>query len=317
MTNKEVYINFCSIEKEIPIFLQPWWLDAVCNDNWDVVLVQKGQHIHAAMPYSLSHNGRYSMQPMLTQFLGPYIKYPDDQKYATRLSFEKKTMEQLINSLPNFAYFKQNFSPTFVNWLPFYWNGFKQTTRYTYIISKLFDSASVWREMAGSIRRNIQKAKKELTVSLSEDIEIFYALNKKTFERQEKKIPYPFDLVRAIDTACLEHGVRKIYMAYDSEGQLHAAIYVVFDSNTAYYLMGGSDPELRSGGATALLMWTAIQDALQMNLDFNFEGSMIKPIERYFSSFGSVQQQFFTIEKDQRSLPVKFLSCLYRSIKEK
>ncbi|MFO7863909.1 MAG: GNAT family N-acetyltransferase [Salinivirgaceae bacterium] len=297
--------------------MQPWWLNAVCYDNWDVTLAKKGQQIHAAMPYCLSHNGRYSMQPKLTQFLGPYIKYPEDQKYATRLSFEKKTMEQLIQGLPNLAFFKQNFSPTIVNWLPFYWTGFNQTTRYTYIISKLFDSDTVWSEMAGSIRRNIQKAKKMVTVSLSNDIETFYALNKKTFSRQAKKIPYTFALVKAIDTACVENRARKIYMAHDSNGQLHAAIYMVYDSTTAYYLMGGSDPELRSGGTMALLMWNAIQDALQMSLDFNFEGSMIEPIERYFRSFGSVQQQYFTIEKDQRSFPIKFLSCVNKIIRKK
>lgn len=317
MTNKELYRKFCRVEKKIPIFSQHWWLDAVSNDSWDVALVKKGEHIHASMPYSLTHKGRFSIQPKLTQFLGPYIKYPEDQKYATRLSFEKKIMEQLILQLPKFSYFKHNFSPNIVNWLPFYWNGYSQTTRYTYVIPKNRDSETVWHDMEGSIRRNIQKAKKNLTISQSDDIELFFSMNEKTFDRQKKNIPYTLELVKRIDKACVENNARKIYLARDSEGRLHATIYVIYDSTTAYYLMGGSEPALRSGGATSLLMWQAIQDALEMQLDFNFEGSMIKPIERYFSSFGSIQQQIFNIEKDKRCLPVKLLSCLYRTIMKK
>ena len=52
MTNKEQYEEFCKVEKNIPIFSQDWWLDAVCgSDNWNVALVEKGGHIMASMPY--------------------------------------------------------------------------------------------------------------------------------------------------------------------------------------------------------------------------------------------------------------------------
>ena len=47
MTNKEKYYTFCDIEKTIPIFSQAWWLDAVCGDDWDVCLVEKGNEIYA------------------------------------------------------------------------------------------------------------------------------------------------------------------------------------------------------------------------------------------------------------------------------
>ena len=312
MTNKDLYQKFCANEKYIPIFMQPWWLKAVCGDYWDVALVVKGDHIHAVLPYSISNKGRYSLQPKLTQFLGPYIKYPPDQKYTTKLSYEKKIMEELILALPKFTYFKHNFSPKIDNWLPFYWSGYKQTTRYSYIIPKSYNSDDVWREMAGNIRRNIQKAEKVLTVYDSDDIDLFYKLNKNIFERQSKKIPYSLSFVKSLDKACVANEARKIYMASDKSGKIHASIYVVFDNTTVYYLMGGSDNELRTGGGTSLLMWHAIQDALDMDLDFNFEGSMIQPIERYFSSFGSMQQQLFTIEKDNRFLLQKLLSSIYQ-----
>lgn len=41
-------------------------------------------------------------------------------------------MNYFIDNLPKFDYFNMNFHYSITNWLPFYWRGFKQTTRYTY-----------------------------------------------------------------------------------------------------------------------------------------------------------------------------------------
>lgn len=43
MGNKSKYRNLCAVEKNIPIFSQDWWLDAVCGEeNWDVIIIEKG-----------------------------------------------------------------------------------------------------------------------------------------------------------------------------------------------------------------------------------------------------------------------------------
>ena len=54
MNTKKKYRKFCKTQSSIPIFSKDWWLDAVCGeDNWDVVLVEKGEEISASMPYYL------------------------------------------------------------------------------------------------------------------------------------------------------------------------------------------------------------------------------------------------------------------------
>ncbi|SVD38205.1 uncharacterized protein METZ01_LOCUS391059, partial [marine metagenome] len=137
MTNKQKYYIFCETEENIPIFSQAWWLDAVCGTNWDVVLVENHGDIIASMPYHMKKKTGFNIitMPKLTQNMGPYIKYLDNQKYEKRLAFEKKVMFQLIDSLPKFDKFSQNFNYNITNWQPFYWKGFQQTTRYTYVIS--------------------------------------------------------------------------------------------------------------------------------------------------------------------------------------
>jgi len=67
------------------------------------------------------------------------------------------------------------------------------------------------------------------------------------------------------------------------------------DTSYAYYLLGGADPRLRSSGAQSLLFWEAIKLASRKNLKFDFEGSMIEPIERVFRAFGAVQVPYLQI----------------------
>ena len=86
-------------------------------------------------------------------------------------------------------------------------------------------------------------------------------------------------------------------IAEDSEGQRHAGIYIVWDENSVYYLMGGGDPLLRRSGATSLCMWEAILFAASLKKSFDFEGSMLEPVERFFRGFGADQIPYFSISR--------------------
>ena len=79
---------------------------------------------------------------------------------------------------------------------------------------------------------------------------------------------------------------------------------MVWDDYTAYYLIGGADPELRNSGASSLLLWEAIQFAAQVSRTFDFEGSMLKPVERFFRAFGAIQQPYMQVKK-YNSLPLR------------
>ena len=125
----------------------------------------------------------------------------------------------------------------------------------------------------------------------------FLNMNEMTFTRQGMSLPYSRELVARLDQTCAEHDCRKVFFAEDAEGRLHAAIYIVWDEKEAYYLMGGADPELRNSGATSLCMWEAIKFASTVTRKFNFEGSMIEPVERFFRAFGARQYPYFQISK--------------------
>lgn len=294
------YINFCKAEKGIPIFSTSWWLDAVCGkDKWDVVLVEKGGKIVASMPYyqNIIKGNIFMQMPLLTQTLGPYIIYPVKQKYEKRLAFEKEVMNSLLDALPDFDQFGQRFHYFITNWLPFYWTGFEQTTRYTYVLDLHDDLEYIFRNFGSNIKSDIRKAEKIVAIKETDDLQSFYNLIASTFSKQGKNVPYTVDVLTRIDKACVQNNCRKIFVAEDENGIAHAAAYIIWDHNSAYYLIGGRNTEIKNAGATSLVLWHAIQFASAITKNFDFEGSMLEPVERFFRAFGAKQVPYFSISR--------------------
>ena len=301
MTNKGIYSQFCQSEKTIPIFSKDWWLDTVCGEEgWEVILVKKGDKIVASMPYHM--HKRYGLKfvsmPKLTQTMGPWIR-PSNAKYAKRISDQKDLMLALIDKLPSFHSFSQNFSYSIINWLPFFWHGFEQTTLYTYVLEDLVVEDEIWRGLLPKIRTDIKKAQNRFHLQIRTDLDIerFLDIIEVTFERQSKTMPYSREFVKKLDSTCERHNARKIFFAVDRDERIHAVAYIVWDSNSAYYLMGGADPALRNSGASSLCLMEAIKFASTVTQAFDFEGSMIESVERFFRAFGGVQKSYFNITK--------------------
>tara|TARA_B100001121_G_scaffold262268_1_gene242553 strand:- start:605 stop:1546 length:942 start_codon:yes stop_codon:yes gene_type:complete len=304
MTNKEKYKHFC-LKAPIPIFSQDWWLDSVCiNGEWDVALIEKGGVVVASMPYYIKKKGPFKLitMPPLTQTMGPYIKYPEGQKYAKKLAYEKELMTNLIDQLPNVDYFCQNFHSTITNWLPFYWRGFEQSTRYTYVLK---NTSFEMNSFQSNIKTDIKKALKMVEIQSVDSVnEIWHCLTK-TFERQNKKPPYSKDFLENLEKQVKRKESSIKLVATDKDNYIHAAIYLVHLNSTVYYLIGGGDPKYRNSGATSLLINKALDMAKDNQWDFDFEGSMIEPIERFFRAFGAIQTPYFQIKK----VNSKLLKC--------
>jgi Acetyltransferase (GNAT) domain len=275
------------------LFQQPWWLDAVAPGAWDAAVVTNDGEVVGRLPYVRMRRFGLTIlgQPLLTQFLGPWIR-PGTGKIHTRLEREYDILRGLIAALPKHDVFLQDFHHSLTNCLPFYWQGFSQSVRYTYIIEQLDDLDAIWNGFRKTVRAHIRKAEQEIVVRATDDVEPFIALHRMTYERQGMALPYSADLIRRLDAACSARGVRRILLAEGADGTPHAAVYLVWDAESAYSLMSGNDPRLRSSGAISLLRWEAIKFAREVTRRFDFEGSMLEPVERFFRAFGGRQVRF-------------------------
>lgn len=156
MGNREIYRSFCQKEKGIPLFSLDWWLDAVCgNEGWDVLLYYNNDEVVASMPFYVKKRlfFKINKMPILTQSLGIFLKYPSGLDASGKLKLEKKVYSYFINNLPKADAFFINFHYTVTNWLPFYWSGFKQTTKYTYAITDISDSVKVFDNFSRARKR--------------------------------------------------------------------------------------------------------------------------------------------------------------------
>lgn len=311
-TKKDRYRILCNERNDIPLFMQSWWMDAVCNyQDWDVLLYEKNGVIWGALPYlTIKKFGfKFILKPQLSQFNGIWINYNEisstnNQKY----SIEKEIMNNLIQQLEklNFHYFNQNFHCSFTNWQPFYWKGFQQTTRYTYRIAEIADTNKVFSEFHIFKQRHILKAKKKLHSDFNLNIETFYNFLSNSLSSKGKKIYYTAEFFKKMAESALNRNQGTIIAIKDNNENIHAAMFVVWDKNSAYYLVSAIDAKYKSSGASILMVWEAILFLADKTQMFDFEGSMIEGVAKTNQEFGAKQIPYFNISKSN-SLLFSFL----------
>jgi hypothetical protein len=310
--SREAYRKLCDSESSIPLFSQAWWLDAVAENTWDAGLVYRKERVVGALPFLSRRRWGLTLltQPKLTQTLGPWLR-PTGKSYPKALAHEKDVLDALIDTLPQHHYYAQNWHFSQKNWLPFYWRGFEQTTRYTYRLDLSQSLDEIWKGFQKDIRGNVNKAQNRFEVSAEEtdDIRELIPVLEKTFMRQGKKFPFSKDFLIGLDERARERGQRIIILGCDSEGRAHAGTYVVWHGDTAYQLLNGYDPDYRQSGAGSLCVWEAIKKSSNHVRTYDFEGSMIEPIERFFRAFGAKQVPYFRVSRS-RSRLLRAVFCL-------
>ena len=150
------------------------------------VVITNQNEIVARMPWFKKRFGLTILtQPPLTPTLGPWFKYYKDKNGRYKSSQEKKLVNELINQLPKFNYYRANFSPEITNWLPWYWKGYSQTTRYTYRLKDFQTWIYYGKILRVILRSDIKKAKKRcINVIYDGKLEEFLKLHNMTWSRQ-------------------------------------------------------------------------------------------------------------------------------------
>lgn len=303
MTNKESYIDFCN-KVYVPIYSKPWWMDAVCgSDNWDVWLYEKNGNILAAMPYYMEQRRtfHYITKPLLTQNNGIIFRYPEDGlfKRSTKQAFEEEVIEQACQFIRELGIdvYEQQYHYTFSYWLPFFWNHYTALTRVTYVIENTSDIDSVWNDISSKYRSLIRKGRKNAIFKSDLDKKTFYTEHEKIFARQGLNCPFSYEFWERLYSACCQNQSGKIMYAETPEKEIASLLFVVWDEQSVYHLLGGNIPNLQSLDTYSALTWEAIRFASERGLKYDFEGSVIKRISKSFREFGGEPKRYYRIRK--------------------
>ncbi|MFD1466764.1 GNAT family N-acetyltransferase [Hymenobacter caeli] len=297
------YRAFCRTAPDVPVFAQPWYLDAcAAGGGWSAVLARENGRVVGALPYFHKRRGpfRYGAMPPFVKWLGPYV-LPELRGDPAR---EPAAVAALLAQLPPLAAFKQSCYPTLTHWQPFQDQGFHRAARHTYRLPQLADLAGVEAGLSKGIRRDIRLARQRVRVVHDLPLATFWAVNRLSFERQGVAVPYSEAQFRRLDAALVAQGARQLFFAVDAQDRVHSVAYLIWDATTAYYHLAGDDPALRASGAGMLLAWETIRYASEvLGLGcFDFEGSMLPGVERVRQRFGAVQTPYFFVWKYESRL---------------
>jgi hypothetical protein len=279
------------------VFCRTWWLKTTC-DEIRILGLFSNSHLVAGIPlYFKKHYGiRACRMPPLTQTLGVVME-PLSGKRSSIANRETEILAAFASALAKQYIFLQTFHPTLQNWLPFYWQGFRQTSRFSYVVDDLRDPKKIWEDVGHRPRSEIRKAEHQGLAVTPCGVDTLVELESKTFARQNLPLPHSPAFLQRIYAAAKENNAGECFAVRDQGGTPHCSGFVVWDRSRTYYLVSGGDPDLRTSGATSLLAWHLIRFSAERSKVFDFEGSMLQPVERLFRNFGATRVSYNLIVK--------------------
>lgn len=188
---------------------------------------------------------------------------------------------------------------------PFIWNNFKVIPHYTYHLA-LNQSIEEIRANYDSKNRNaINKSLKE-----GVEVRLNHVPNNTLYD-------YFVSSLQTTDANIYHHELHQLFTVFaDTTNSFSMNAYLAdknignvfcaYDANTCYYLLGGVDKNAGVQGINNLLVDKCIENAQLLGCQtFDFEGSMLKGVEKFFRSFGPELVPYYTVNK--ASLPLELL----------
>jgi hypothetical protein len=314
LSNKEINVHtwdaFVKASPQGMIYSCHYFISAL-EPEWYAVIVRSNDMIHAVMPLIQKKKAgmAYSTQPIFTQYWGIMFR-PAEANTAKAFEQKRQWVKAIIKALPaDIRLFNYNFSPAFDYPLPFFWNGYSVSPRYSNHIDLTQTAEQLWSNISEKARGHIRKTEKDgVTVTHGHDIDTVIQIFRKAKEQKIKNMtPAHYRAIADIAHHYAALGMCHTIIANDEHGMpVAGTIYFNFNGTTIHFL-GSTDPEYKGRGAMALIIWKAMQRAQADCKLFDFEGSMIEPIEQFFLSFGSVPTPYLNIKKQNLPFPVRLL----------
>jgi len=287
------------------IFEQPWWLNTVAENQWEDITIVENSEIIARWPIVTKKKFLYNRitMPQLTQTLGIWFQTIDSSE-IDKLSKQKQIIFALLEKLPHSNNLSVRLDSSLKYFLPFVWRGYTIKPLISYKIADLSDIRHVYSNFDKTAKKNIRSAEKKIIIRDDLDIQVLIDAINQTFSAQKRNAPDMNNLIIDIARECKKHNSGKLLAAVDTDGNVHACSYFVYDDQKFYYLISGSNPQYRTSGAQSLIIWEAIKFASTVSKEFDFEGSMIEGIEKFFRQFGGKPTVYYQISKQPLAMEI-------------
>lgn len=287
---------------------------SIIAPGWEALIVTEKEKWMAVLPFlpTSKFGFRRSLQPRFSQFWGVCF-LPESKTSYESLSRKKAILDTLIPELAEIQQIIWHFSPAFEYPLPFFWNKFSLENRYTFQLDLSIPKESIHASMASTIRRYLRKGS-SLNVEESTDPDILLRLLRLQQKNGHEIIgsnDKDWGTVSKLIQYLTSSGNGRMYVVKTTEGSVAAAGLFARFGGIGTYLLGTYDPGLNNRSAMPTMMWHAIcaEQGAGMKI-FDFEGSMIPGVERFFRRMGGRPVPYLKVERNELPYLLRWINEL-------
>lgn len=271
------------------IYGYTWYLDNVA-ENWVGLVEGDYQSVFPLVWNDKMFKIKQLYQPFLCQQLGVF----------TVNVRSKERIRQFLNAIPpEFKYWDLAMNDGNEQVLKLEEYQSIQKDNYHLYLNKTYEE--LYANYSKNIKRNLKKAA-DANLYLTGNLkpETFVAEVKKA--QLLKGIHHPEGLYHAahrIIYNCLHRGKGIITAAYNTQKELCAAIFFMFDGAALINLLNVTTEAGREVGAMAYLLDATIKREADRHKYIDFEGSSIPGIARFYQSFGAENVPYYQVTNNQ------------------
>jgi hypothetical protein len=274
------------------IYAYSFYLDAMAK-HWDALVLN---NYEAIMP--LTWNRKYSFyylyQPAFTASLGVFGKNLNNElinDFIRSIPSKFKLIEislnagNIIGGPKTFSFLRSN---------------------YILHLNKVYEE--LYKGYRNSHKRNISKALQSgCGVSKEIPVDEIIQLNKEQLQHIDGTRPGDYPNFKKLYEFLKNKGQAKTYAIIDPKNKILASAVFFFSHNRAYYIMVGNHPEGKTLGASHALIDAFIKEHADQNLILDFEGSDIRNLAFFYSSFGATEESYPALKMNKLPWYVRLL----------
>lgn len=290
--NRRAYAHLCDdAGAAMPLMARAWWMEAVsrpAGKEWGAVMAtDDGGRLVGAMPYQLTRRGPVAamLMPQLTQLSHIWTNPEADRAEAIAATL-RELRQQMRRDRVMMAQFADRLTEDERD--AFIAAGFTLEERISLRLNDLSHVDRVEACFAKYKQRKLRKAEAE-GYTLDTDLSAceFASIARQEITQLRGPMLYPPALLAELAREALSRGCCRLFCARAEDGEVAAAVMMVHDEVTAYYLVTPRSAAYSRLGAVEWVTREAIRWAAARGLAFDFEGSMDAGVARAYSAYGA------------------------------
>jgi len=180
--------------------------------------------------------------------------------------------------------------------------------RSNYVLSLTGEYEHFFSTYRENTRRNIKKSE-QVNCYLKKDFsaDAVIAIAKEQMNRTLKAKAEDYDNLKKIYHHLHRQNQAITYGIFSASNRLLASAIFFFSHQRAYYILAGNHPDGRTTGASHALIDAFIKDHAGKNLILDFEGSDIRSLAFFYSSFGAMEEKYPALRINNLPFYIKWL----------